>query len=256
MNAPPSPSVTKPLTGFLLRWIAAWVLPMCVSALAMLACVRMSRNVAGRDIFQPLGILAMLSYPALLAVSHGHVMRKSLRRPILWGVLTGGGVLVAGLAILGLSWPFFQVMPRSPFFVAMHWLRNALAAAGMSIDIDRLYAAGFGLLLGLLIGSAQAAVLGWTWRVRLGWCLVSVVGGWLAGFSIIVSDEIGPLARLMDDAAESLIQRGGGWGGVPVIALWFASVPLIYALPTGLAMRRLLRRRHAAESAAIVARFD
>ena len=84
---------------------------------------------------------------------------------------------------------------------------------------------------------------------------MSVLGGLFAAVWLWAWNEIDLLCGLAASVAGSLFERDE-WLEVPAVMAWIAAAVLLHALPTGFAMRRLLRRRPAIESAALAARFD
>lgn len=244
MDHPPSLSVTNPLSGFLPLWLAAWVLPVCivVPAIMVTAYLGIQYDADGLS-FVAMGML--LLHPVLTALGHGYLMRGRLRRPRLWGVLTGGGLVVAALA----------------FSLSLALFYGRLAMAGQVPGTFSIFAyavtyyAAAGLLAGLIVGVLQCASLAAPWWLRLGWCGVSVLGGLCAAAWLWAWNEVALLSAWAASIAGSLFDRGE-WMEVPMVTAWLAAAVLLHALPTGLAMRRLLCRRAVTESAALAARFD
>lgn len=244
MDDTPSLSVTRPLTGFLPLWLAAWILPGCITVPAFMICIYLGDRYTSPGLYYA-AMAVMLAQPVLLAVAHARLMRGWLRRPRLWGVMTGGGVAIAALATSVLL-NLVEAIASGAWL----WLGD-LAILSYAVT----YYAVAGFLFGLIAGLLQSTALGPPWQHRLGWCSVSIVGSLAAAASIWAWTEIDVLSNWADGIAGSLFQRGE-WRQVPAITVWIAIAVLLHALPTGLAMRRLLRRRQQAEAEALVRRFD
>jgi hypothetical protein len=232
-----APSVI-PLSGFMLRWLAATLVPFCLSIGGALLAFRLGVIYHDSDLFFYVTVLCVLAFPALIALGHGYLMRGLLRRSRLWGVLTGGGSVAGVFALVVVSLGFDLLW--APWIAdRARWLAPIIA----------------GTFFGLVVGSMQTLALGTSWPVRLQWCAVSMLAGLLALLWVVASVELEPLRALMDAAGDSMVEEGD-WMGVPLITLWSASAVLVYALPTGAAMRRLLRRRLLADAEALARRFD
>lgn len=243
MIDPPFLSVTRPLTGFLARWLAAWVLPGCVTVPVFIAAIYLGDRYTSPGLYYT-AMAVVLAQPVLLAVAHARLMRGRLRRPRLWGVMTGGGVAIAALGAT----------------VVLPGLVQVVVAPSPSPGVPNMatvatYYASAGLLFGLIVGLLQSTALGAIWTQSVAWSVVSALGSLVASSWIWAWAEVGALSGWADSISGSLFLRGE-WRAVPAVTGWIAAAVLLHALPTGLAMRRLLRRRAATESAALAARFD
>lgn len=242
-----------PLAGFILRWVAATVLPfwLCLAVGLSLALLGMS-STGAEDV--PLALAAIgnfLAFPALLAFGHWRVMRGRMPRPLLWGVLTGGGsVAVVILLAAVFTW-------RLPWLLWMLWAAEWLRPFGVptSLLVGIAPFAIIGALAASIMAVLQVAALGMTWRARLCWCAFSMAGGVVASVWMWLWRDL-DLLREPIAAAASALFNDRDWTAMPVVTGWLASVVLVHAVPTGVAMHHLLRRHHAAESAALAARFD
>jgi hypothetical protein len=238
----------RSLPRFVLRWLLCWILP------AMLATCLVGTlgNLRLGGAWGGLVHFGLLLFPALWALSHAYVMREHLRRPILWGVLTGGGA-VAGVAV---------VVAVHVRFEAAWWpLRDGivlsfLRAIGLVDPSEELTdIAVSGAIFGLVLGAIQTSALDMSRASRLQWTAVSAATGLLTAGSLYLSFELPEMAGPRDALAD-LMPLNGRWRFLPGATLWAAAITLCFALPTGIFMHRLLRWNRRADAEALVRRFE
>ena len=87
-----------PQSGFLVRWLGAWMLATALSSFLLAVSDALdSRYRAGPTVY--VVFVALLSFPALGGLLQGIVLRGLHRRSTLWGALTGGGIVIAAMSI-------------------------------------------------------------------------------------------------------------------------------------------------------------
>lgn len=241
------------LAGFLRQWLMALIGPVVVSLALVTLGIRLVTVHRMPEVSLYVAVAGALSFPVQLAIYHAKIMRGILRRPALWGIMTGFASVAAGVALHVLARERFALFASGVARIA-HWLEDVASVENTSTGFINASLAG--VLLGLIVGGLQAIALGARWRPRLQWCLVSALSGMAATNWVHLCTETIWFVRILNDAAEVLSNTGARWHGILVLHAWVASIAAAYALPTGLAMRRFLRRRAATESAALAARFD
>jgi hypothetical protein len=234
---------------FLVRWIGTTGLAVLCSAVVAVS-VGFPYDGASDRLFY-LQSVVVLFFSALSAIGQGWVMLHLLKRPILWGVSTGSGTILAAATIAAavstpdrLWWP---IIWRLAF-----WIRKVFDLSATPWILTEYVISGWAF--GLVLGATQAAALGLGWRVNMRWIAISTVGGVL-GAIWIYAIEIDTVANALWWMAESIpMQRG--WRVVLLATSVLLVLGFCYALPTGLLMQRLLRRYQHTNAEALVQRFE
>lgn len=245
-------TVTRgPPAGFLLRWLGAWMLATALSSFLLALFGILEERYRARPAIY-LGIVGLLSLPALGGLLHGLVMRGLLRRSTLWGALTGGGIVIAAASIAVTVLDFRNLWWPLELQVAF-WVAKGLGLAAPPFDVVGVISTS--LLFGLILGAVQAIVLAPRWWSIAAWIATSIVATVLAGLWLYAWAAGGPVEALFERIAESM-PLTGEWRYLPVSVVWAEVAALCFALPTGLLMQRLLRRHRRADDEALVRRFD
>jgi hypothetical protein len=237
---------------FIIRWNGAPALAIALST-AMTAILAIGIGPDGEGPLPYLIAAAVLSFPIMSALGHGWVMRDRLKQPVLWGTLTGVGILAAFASVITVGTTLGDLWEPSIWQLAV-WIGRSL---GLSAPPSTFVAyAGGGLLFGLILGGTQAAALDHGWRSRLRWIAVSAAGGVPAAIWLYVCAEVDAVANgLLVRIADSL-PLSGNWNIVPIAVPLAIILCLCFTLPTGLFMQRLLRRRRRADAEALVRLFE
>jgi hypothetical protein len=239
------------LSGFLFRWLGAWMIPVALSSLLLgIFFVFDVRYHLRPSVF--LLVAALLSLPAFAGLLHGIVMRGILRRSTLWGALTCGGVVIAAVSVEALPLQFLSPWLRVTAEIAW-WLAHTLGLALVPEELVRTIAGA--LLLGFILGAAQAAALGFGWPTRALW----IAASGLAAIPMMVWADACMQPRAFDDLfarIASSMPLTGEWRYVPVTVALALVGAFSFALPTGLVMNQLLRRHQRADAEALVRRFE
>jgi len=240
-----------PHSGFLLRWLGAWVLATALSALLLgLFYVLEVRYRPRAAIY--VGIVGLLSLPVLAGLLQGIVIRGLLRRSALWGALTGGGIVLAATSVA------VTVLNFRNFWWPLEFQMAALVAAGLGLASPPFDFVGViltSVLFGLILGAVQAVALTPRWRSVSAWLATSTTAAVLAGLWIYAWVAVEPVEALFVRIAVS-VPFTGQWRYIPVSVLWAEVAALCFALPTGLMMERLLRLHQRADAEALVRRFE
>jgi len=239
-----------PLSGFLLRWLGAWMLATALSSLLLAVFDVLGRH--GVDSAVYVAIVGLLSLPALGGLLHGIVMRGLLQRSTLWGALTGGGIVIAAVSIAVTAASFRELWWAVDERIAA-WVAEALGLASLPFAFVGAVATSF--LFGLLLGTIQAVALAPRWRSVSAWIATTAAAAVLTGLWLYAWAAVGPVEALFVRMAESML-FAGQWRYLPVSVLWAEVAVLCFALPTGLVMQRLLRRHRRADAEALVRRFE
>lgn len=194
---------------------------------------------------------AVLFFAAFSAIGQGWVIRHLLKRPVLWGALTGGGIVLAAVAIEAgvrvsdqLWWPIWRLA---------FWIRD-LFDLSVTPWVFTAYLVS-GLTCGLILGSTQAAVLGLGWRVSLRWVAISAGAGVLAAICDYVFSEVDAVVNALWWMA-ALIPMQRDWRPAFLAMGELLVLGFCYALPTGILMQKLLRGYQGADAEALVQRFE
>jgi len=179
-------------------------------------------------------------------------MRNTLRRPRLWGALTGGGAAAGVATVVAIHtsfdsawWTFRQgIVPSLLHSAGLTAATAALVGVGAS-----------GVLFGLVLSTIQTLALGMSRALRLQWTTVSAVVGLLTACWAYFAFELWEMYQLRDVLA-ALMPLNGRWRFIPGAVVLAASVALCFALPTGIFMHWLVRRHQRADAAALVQRFE
>ncbi len=238
-----------PLSGFLWRWLGAWMLAPALSSLLLAVYDAIGRH--GFDSTAYVAIVGLLSLPALGGLLHGIIMRGLLQRSTLWGALTGGGIVIAAVSIVA-TVSFRELWWAWDNRIAV-WVAEALGLASLPHAFVGVVSASF--LFGLVLGAVQAVALAPRWRSVSAWIATTAVAAVLAGLWFYVCVTAGPIKALFVRMAESML-FAGQWRYLPVSILGAEVGALCFALPTGLLMQRLLRRHQRADDEALVRRFE
>ena len=239
--------------GFFLRWngVAALAIALSVAATAILTIVGIETS--SEDLFFSLIGAAVLSFPVMVGLGHGWVMRSRLRRPMLWGTLTGGGIVAAWAVVVAVAFSLGELW-QPPIWQLAVWVAHALDL-GAPPSTGLAYASA-GLLFGLTLGAMQAAALDLGWGARLRWVAVSAAAGLPAAIWLYLCVEVDAIANgLLMRIAESL-PLPARWRDLPMVVPVAIILCLCFTLPTGFTMERLLRRHRRASAESVVRRFD
>ena len=200
--------------------------------------------------FVYLGIVGLLSLPALGGLLQGIVMRGFLRGSTLWGALTGGGIVIAIASVAVLFVRFHETWWPVAFLVTV-WIAKTLGVVPSGF-VQTVFAS---VLFGLILGAVQALALGPSWRRMAAWTATSMAAVLPAGLWLYAWAAVEPVSSLFAHIAE-LIPLTGQWRYLPISVLWAEVAALCFALPTGLMMQQLLRRHQRADAEALVRRFE
>lgn len=239
-----------PLAGFLLRWLAAWMLATALSAVMLALFDVLDRHHAQAAIY--VAIIGLLSLPAVGGLLHGILMRGLLRRSTLWGALTGGGMVIAAMGIVVMVYSFRYLWSPLHFRVTV-WVSQWLGLAEPPFGFVGVTVTG--VVFGAILGCVQAIVLAPRWRSVMAWIATSIAASVLTGLWLYAWAVVEPVSTLFARIA-GLMPLTDQWRYLPVSVLWAEIGAFCFALPTGLLMRRLLRRFQHADAEAIVGRFE
>jgi hypothetical protein len=240
-----------PHSGFLLRWLGTWMLATALSALLLgLFYVLEDRYRPRAAIY--VGIVGLLSLPALGGLLQGIIMRGLLRRSTLWGALTGGGIVLAAASVVVTALNFRDLWWPLEFHLAA-LVAEQLGLASPPFDFVGVILTS--VLFGLILGAVQAVALAPRWPSVLAWLATATTATVLTGLWIYAWVAVGPVQALFNGIAE-LVPLTGQWRYVPVGALWAEVGALCFALPTGVLMQWLLLRHRRADDEALVRRFE
>lgn len=238
---------------FILRWngVAALAIALSMTMTAILAIIGFESN--HEELSLSLIGASILSFPLMTALGHGWLMRGTLKRPTLWGTLTGGGIVAAFAVIIAVAITLGDFW-RPPIWQLGVWIAHRLGLdAPPSTWLA--YAAG-GLLFGLILGGMQAAALSFRGRARLRWIAASAGSGLPAATWLYLCVEVDDISSgLLRRLAESL-PVPDRWNVVPIAVAVAVTLCLCFTLPTGLVMERLLRRHSRASAESLVRRFE
>jgi len=236
------------LSRFLLGWLLSWILPAMVSTGLVGTLDSLRTGGPLQWLFQ----FSLLSFPASWALGQAYVMRNILRRPRLWGALTGGGVVAGAAAVVAIhmrlelaSWSFRRGITT--------WVLDRIGLTGLPAELAALGVSG--VLFGLVLGALQTPALDMSRRLRIQWTTFSAAAGLLPASWAYLSFELQVLDHLRD-ALTAVIPLNGRWRYVPGADIWISSIVFGFALPTGLSMHWLLRRHQRADAEALVRRFE
>jgi len=236
---------------FIVQWngVAALAIGLSTAMTAILAIL----GTRSEDLFLYMIGAAVLSLPIMSALGHGWVMRGRLKHPVLWGTLTGGGIVAASASVLTVGITLGEIWRPAIWQLAV-WIGRSL---GLGAPPSTFVAyVGGGLLFGLTLGGTQAAALDHGWGSRLRWVAASAAAGlpaaiWLYGCVEVDAIANGLLVRIADS-----LPLSGRWNIVPIAVPVAIILCLGFTLPTGLMMELLLRRHRRADAEALVRRFD
>lgn len=238
-----------PLAGFLLRWLGAWMLATALSAFLLALFYVLEHRYRARPAVY-LAIIAALSLPAVGGLLQGIVLRGLLRRATLWGALTGGGMVTAALSIGFMFANFRSVWWPLQFFM-WTWIARTLWVVPPAV-VGVVFAS---VVFGLILGAVQSVALGARWWGVSAWIATSIAAAIPTGLWLYAWVAFDPVSGLFARVAE-LMPLSSQWRYLPVSVLWAEVAALCFAMPTGLLMRQLLRRRQRADDAALVRRFE
>lgn len=239
-----------PLSGFLLRWLGAWMLATAPSSLLLAVFDVLDRD--GLDSAGYVAIVGLLSLPALGGLLHGIAMRGLIQRPTLWGALTGGGIVIAAGSIAAAASTFRELWWAAGYRMTV-WLAETLGLASLPFDVVGVVSTSF--LFDAVLGAVQAVALAPRWRSVSAWIATTAAAAVLTGLWLYAWAAVEPVEALFMRMAE-LMRFAGQWRYLPVSVLWAEVAALCFALPTGLLMQRLLRRHQRADAEALVRRFE
>jgi hypothetical protein len=239
------------MSRFIVPWIAVAEVSILGSVVLAVCSAFLSKG-ASADPVVIVQIAAVLSFSALSGIGQGWLLRRQLQRPILWGVSSGTGIIVAAAIIAEIAgapeqlwWP---IVWRLAF-----WIRKSF-----DLSVTPWTFTGYvlsGLTFGLILGAAQASTLRFGWRAGLRWIGISVLSGVLTSILLYSSREIDSVTNALDWLAASIPMPSGPRGllfGTSVLLLLGVS----FALPTGAFMQHLLRSRLQADVGVVLQRFD
>jgi hypothetical protein len=238
---------------FVARWIGVAALAVAISVSTIATFGVLAAENKSDESFYYLAGVAVLSLPLLCALGYSWTLRRTIRRPILWGILTGSGIVFAAASLL-----------ISAFTLEDLWLpiteqTAAWIARSVHLRVPPLTFvtyAGSGVLFGLVLGTTQAVALDSGWGDRMRWTAASGTAGLIAGISAYLYLEVDAVANgLLDDIA-GFIPLPGDWPAVPLAVLVALLLCVSFTLPTGLFMQRLLRRHRRADDEALLRRFE
>src|SRR5262245_41850658 len=88
---------------FIVRWngVTALAIALSTAMAAILAIIGFESN--NEELFLSLIAAAIFSFPIMSGVGHGWLMRGALKRPRLWGTLTGGGIVAAFAVVIAVA---------------------------------------------------------------------------------------------------------------------------------------------------------
>lgn len=238
---------------FIVRWngVTALAIALATAMAATLAIVGFESS--NEDLFLALVAAAILSFPIMSGLGHGWLMRGALKRPRLWGTLTGGGIVAAFAVVIAVALTLDDLW-QHPIWRLAVWIARHV---GLEVPPATWLAyAAAGLLFGFILGGMQAAALNFDRRARLQWIAASAASGLPATTWLYLCLEVHAFANgLLRRIADSL----------PVSDRWavlFMAVPiamilaLSFTLPTGFMMDRLLRRHRQASAESLVQLFE
>ena len=243
-------AASGPLSGFLWRWLGAWMLATALSSSLLAVFDVIGRRGVVSAVY--VGIVGLLSLPALGGLLHGIIMRGLLQRSTLWGALTGGGIAIAAVSIVATAASFRELWWAWDNRIAV-WVAETLGLASLPLAFVGVVSASF--LFGMILGAVQAVALAPRWRSVSAWIAMTAAAAVLAGLWLYVCVVAGPVRALFVRMAESM-PFAGQWRYLPVSVLWAEVGALCFALPTGLLMLRLLRRHQRVDDEALVRRFE
>jgi hypothetical protein len=237
---------------FLVRWnvVAALAIALSTAATAILAIVGFHSN--KEELFLSLIGAAILSFPIMSGLGHGWLMRGALKRPTLWGTLTGAGIVAAVAGVIAVAISLGDLWQPRIWQLSV-WIARHLGL-GVPPSTWLAYAAG-GLLFGLILGGTQAAALDLHWGARLRWVAASAAAGVPAATCLYLCVEVDAIANLLRRIAESL-PVPDRWHALPMAVPLAMILCLCFTLPTGFMMERLLRRHRRASAESLVRRFE
>jgi hypothetical protein len=238
-------------SGFLLRWLGAWMLATALSSFLLAVFYVLDERYRARPAIY-VGIIGALSLPAVGGLLHGFVMRGLLRRSTLWGALTGGGIAIAAMTVVFMTLSVNDLWWPLQSRLAL-WVAHTFGLAVSPFYFVRWTSASvpFGLILGVM----QAIVLAPRWWSVATWIAISTAAAVLTGLWLYAWTSVEPVSSLFSRMA-GLMPLTGEWRYLPTIVLWAEVAALCFALPTGLFMQRLLRRHRRADAEALVRRFE
>jgi len=238
---------------FLVRWngVAALAIALSTAMTLILGIVGIESN--ADDLFLSLIGAAVLSFPIMSGLGHGWVMRGGLRRPMLWGTLTGGGIVAAAACVIAVAITLGELWRPSIWQLAV-WIARIL---GLTAPPSTWLAyAGGGLLFGLILGGTQAAALDLGWGGRLRWVAASAAAGLPAAMWLYLCTEVDAIARGLLVRIAKALPLSDRWHTLPMAVPVAIILCLCFTLPTGLMMERLLRRHRRADAEALARRFE
>jgi len=237
----------------IIQWIGVAMLATAVSSSAAISLAILAAEAnADTDTYYYLVLAAVLSFPLLSALGNSWLFRREFRRPVLWGALTGGGLVGAMASLVILVTTFDDLWgPMSSRLAS--WISPGVGlpqppSAFVSYT-------GGGALFGLVLGGIQAVALDFDWTARVRWIVMSASAGWLAALPAYLFLEVDAGNALFGQIAE-IIALPGDWPFVPIAVLVALAAHFSFALPTGLFMWRLRRQHRYAKAAALMQRFD
>lgn len=238
---------------FIVQWngVAALAIGLSTAMTAILAILGTGSGT--EDLFVYLIGAAVLSLPIMSALGYGWVMRGRLKHPVLWGTLTGGGIVAASASVITVGTTLDELWQPIISQLAVWIARSLGLGAPPSTFVGY---AGSGVLFSLALGGTQAAALDHGWGTRLRWIAASAAAGLPAAIWLYMCAEVDAVANgLLMWIADSL-PLSGHWNIVPIAVPVAIILSLCFTLPSGLMMGRLLRRHQRADDEALVRRFE
>jgi len=236
------------------RFVAGWLLASIVPALPLIVIWTQTVLLLGSSANERrAGLLAfsgIVLFLLLFAVGNWLFMRHRGTQPIAWGAMTiigaAFGLVVAGVVVV-LGPP---LMSNWYFVTADDLIDSPLPPAQMT---ELLVAVGAGIVFGFGLSLFQAIALPFSMLARLSWLVVSISAVTFAFVAAFLLD-LG-----YDDFLDLIAVRvpsAGLWFWSPRIAVEVVIAILIYALPTGVVLRWLLRCGRRRGQDALADRFD
>ena len=131
-------AASGPLSGFLWRWLGAWMLATALSSSLLAVFDVIGRRGVVSAVY--VAIVGLLSLPALGGLLHGIIMRGLLQRSTLWGALTGGGIAIAAVSIVATAASFRELWWAWDNRIAV-WVAETLGLASLPLAFVLLVAA-------------------------------------------------------------------------------------------------------------------
>jgi hypothetical protein len=237
------------LWRFLLAWILANGVAPTVFIALVLTSLFVSDTLGNDDLGASLGLAGFALFFLLLGVGNWMFMRRRGHSPAAWGTMTflGAGCGSVALSFIAVHGP--ELIQPWIFSTADDLIDSPLPPS----EITALIAvAAAGLSFGAAVGVCQAIVLRLSIWARLGWLTISVLATMFAfGIGYAIDTAYGDIA-VVTGSRETL---GVTWGWLLVVITTFF-LTLIYAVPTGIALWRLLQRAARSYSESLLRRFD